>query len=120
MNDPASVVLGATERETLEEAIAWIAEGHPLNPESGLRAVLQAIIALDRKSADAEQAIRRLAREISQSDLDTASVLLNVDAITPPTYYRSALDTLAWKNQSRSGRGQVGLVGLTAEVVAQA
>lgn len=117
MSDPASVVLAATGRKTLEEAIAWIAEGHPLDPEGERRAVLQAVIALDHKSPYAEQAIRRLARELSRSNLDTASILFAVDTITSPAHYRSALDTLAWKNRKN---GHVSLVGLTSETAASA
>jgi hypothetical protein len=104
----------ATGRTSLDEAVAWIAEDHPLASGTDTNAVLQALVSLPQSIMYRERAIQRLARENSRSTLDTASVLFGIEGVVAPTAYRKALDVLAWKSPSKT------LQGLTPHSVAAA
>jgi len=114
VNQVLTMLRGATGRRTIEEALAWIAEGHRLEESADLHQLLQAIVAADLCSGEAREAVRRLARTVAESDLDTASVIFAPEAITLPSRYRRVLDLLARKSPTRS------LDGITAEAVTAA
>ena len=114
VNQVLTMLRGATGRRTIEEALAWIAEGHRLEESADLHQLLQAIVAADLCSGEAREAVRRLARMVAESDLDTASVIFAPEAISPPSRYRRVLDLLAWKSPTHS------LDGITAEAVTAA
>jgi hypothetical protein len=93
---PDAVLRRATGRSSVAEAVAWIAEGHPL--VDGVEAVdaLQALEQIDgTPSGTVAEARRRLAKDAAASDLDTARELFGLDQLTPLSAYRRALDRLA-------------------------
>lgn len=102
---PEEVILRATGRRELTDALAWIAEGHSLlsavNPSHLLRAVSQ--IAADYPGRNA--AIRRLARLVTASSFDSSSVVLRQELIEPLDTYRKVLDLLAWKSPTKTLAG---------------
>jgi len=110
----AEVVQAATGQSNVEDALAWIAEGHSLKPEVGVNALLQAIVGLDGAAENHHAALRRIARAATESDLDTAGAIYNPDLLDPLRSYKSILDLLARKSPTRS------LSGLTSEAVGAA
>jgi hypothetical protein len=92
----AEVVLqAASGRRSVTEAIAWIAEGHPLL--DGVKPVdaLQALEQLAPSGTTTLEARRRLAKDAAGSDLDTARELFVLDKLAPLSMYRRVLDRLA-------------------------
>lgn len=90
-----AVLLRATGRSTLAEAIAWLAEGHQL---LGGVAPVDALVAFEVVSGNgskATEARRRLAKEASASDIDTARDLFALNKLAAPSTYRRVLDRLA-------------------------
>jgi hypothetical protein len=110
----AEVVQAATGQPNVEDALAWIAEGHSLKPEVGLHALLQAVVRLDGGGENHQAALRRVARAATESDLDTAGAIYNPDLLGPLRSYKSILDLLARKSPTRT------LFGLTPEAVGAA
>ncbi len=110
----ADAVQAATGQPSIEDALAWIAEGHPLKPEVGLQDLLQAVVGIDGGRENHQAALRRVARAATESDLDTASAIYNPDLLEPLRGYKSVLDLLARKSPTRT------LCGLTPEAVGAA
>lgn len=110
----AEFVQAATGQSNIEDALAWIAEGHSLKPEVGLHALLQAVVRLDGGGENHQAALRRVARAATESALDTASAIYNPDLLGPLRRYKSILDLLARKSPTRT------LSGLTSEAVGAA
>lgn len=98
-------LLAATGRSAHTDAIAWIAEEHPLVPGVDLHEVTRAVLQVDGPTA--RMALERLAREITASQLDPAAELHQVDLLPDADVFRRALDTLA---QTSDGS----LAGVTA------
>jgi hypothetical protein len=98
----------------LEDALAWIAEGHPLETGVSIHDVLKAVVALGDRSQNQQTALRRLARRATESSLDTGTVIFNPELLTPLTRYKRVLDLLAQKSPNRT------LASLTAQAVAAA
>lgn len=94
----ADAVLKATGRETLDEALEWIASGYPVEKGTDPHELLEALCAVDAPGSTAlVDALRRVAREVSSSTLDSAAVIFEPALITPPDAFRRALDTVAAK-----------------------
>ncbi|MBA3973398.1 MAG: hypothetical protein C0504_04160 [Candidatus Solibacter sp.] len=111
---PDEVIKWATGRLDLDDALAWIAEGHPLKHGVAAHAVLQAVIGVTNAGEHRRCALRRLARLATQSQLDTGSTLFSPELLAPLKDYRLVLDLLAHKSPTKT------LAGLTAEAVAAA
>jgi hypothetical protein len=109
------VLLTATGQKRLPDAVAWIAEGHPLIGGAQPIDVLPALAALDEKDPVVIQALRRAARSASRSNVDTSSLLFDLDAIPQAARYRQALDRLAVECRD----GNLENINVTAVIVAQ-
>lgn len=90
------VLLEATGREELAEALAWIASDYPFQPGSDPHLVLRALATLALDTPDGRRALQLMARRQSRSDLDSAAVLFRPDLITPASRFRHALERLAY------------------------
>lgn len=103
MADPTTtsemVLCRATGRDEAQEAVSWLAEGHPLREEANRREVLRALVS-HNGGGDTRTAIERVTREILSSKLDTAAVLFALDQARSPGHFRRSLDVLAWKSPS--------------------
>ena len=109
-----AVLKAATGKQSLEDALAWIAEGHALAPEADARAVLRSVVQLSPEGRDADRATKRIARMASKSEFDSARILIDIESVSWPERFRRALDLLAWKSPDRT------LAGLTASSVVEA
>lgn len=111
-----AVILEATGRAALHDALQWITEGRKLRSGTLSHRVLEALSALrdGEFGQGASAATSRLARAAVQSDIDTSVDLLALDTVTTPAQYRTALDHLATFTATRS------LSSVTAEAVAAA
>lgn len=110
----ADVIQAATGQSNIEDALAWLAEGHSLKAEVSLQALLQAVVGIGGGGENHQAALRRIARAATESDLDTASAIYNPDLLGPLRGYRAILDLLARKSPTRT------LGGLTPEAVGAA
>ena len=108
------VVKTATGRCELNDALAWIAEGHALKPTVTVQRLLEALVGLDERDEHLRAALRRVARLAVESSLDTGSAIFSPDLLGPLTSYKQVLDLLAWKSSTHS------LDGLTAEALSAA
>lgn len=110
-----AAVLTATTRTEIRDALAWLAEDHPMPDETDWPALLQALIALGSTSDVLHgRALRRVTREATSSRLDTGRILFDADDIPSPIEFKQALDELV----SRSSDGT--LCGLTPRGVLNA
>jgi hypothetical protein len=111
-----AVVLGATGRDHLHDALRWVAEGRRRRAGVPLHLLLRALVVLrvgaDRKEAEA--AIDLLVKSALRSEMDTSVDLVDIGSITPPHEYRRALTELSTYTASRS------LADVTCEAVAAA
>lgn len=92
------VLIRATGRKSVADALGWIAEGHRLRPGNDphdvLKAVLSANAAGERGAGDA---VVRLAHDVSASGLDSAAVLFKIDEAAPAARFKRGLNALASK-----------------------
>jgi hypothetical protein len=96
-------LLEVTGQSDLKAAVAYLAEGHFVAASRDRSRILRALCSIDEKDlAKWSAALKRFAREVATSTLNTASVLLKPDLITPPSAYRHSLDVLASKCPSKS------------------
>lgn len=107
----ADTLLLATDRATIQEALEWVADDHPIEPGTDLHRLLRAVVSSGTAGADQLRARRRLARLVAESDLDSAAVLLEADTIVPATQFRKTLAALAALCHTRT------LGGITAAAV---
>ncbi len=110
----ADVIQAATGQSKIEDALAWIAEGHSLKAEVSLQSLLQAVVAIEGGAENHQAALRRIARAATESDLDTASAIYNPDLLGPLRNYKRVLDLLARRSPTRT------LQGLTPEAIGAA
>lgn len=111
----AAVILAETGREDLNDAIHWLAEGHPMPPETHWTRLLRALVNhVDADEDVGASALRRVTREAAKSDVDTARVLFDAGSLTGSAEFADALEELI----SRSDDGTLG--GLTARGVLRA
>jgi hypothetical protein len=99
-----SVLLDATGCTTAADAVEWIGEGHPVDIESDRHALLQALVSY-ASEAYFFPALRRLAREVASSDLDSAAVLFEPGTIVSAADVRRTLDRIASKCAGRTLAG---------------
>src|SRR5438105_65964 len=78
--DADRLLLQATGRTSLDDALEWIAADNALVRGSNPQSLLRAIASLPRRNG-AREAARRLARRLTASELDTAAVLLEPNTI---------------------------------------
>lgn len=108
-----------TGRSSAVEALKWLAEGHPLPKGADLSALLRATVAAvaagDGGVSDAvlRDALLKITRLATRSELDTATFILDAQAIVPAEKYKRALDLLATKNGGS-------VAGLTSDAFASA
>ena len=111
----ADLVMAATSRDSVPDAIAWLAENHPMPPDTNWPRLLQALVEiLDDGDELHDVALRRATREVASSKIDTGRALFDVANIPSPATFKQALDALV----SRSTDGTLG--GLTARGVMRA
>lgn len=110
---PEEVVLQATGRSDLADALAWIAEGHTLLPEVSPSHLLRAVSQFAGLHGG-NAAIRRLARLVTDSSFDSSSVVFRPELIEPLDSYRTVLELLARKSPTKS------LEGISPSVLAAA
>ncbi len=80
----------------------WIAADNALRKGTDLHRLLQAVVALHEGGIKTTAAIRRLARQVTSSELDTASVIFEADSVASGGAFRAALDLLASKSPDRT------------------
>jgi hypothetical protein len=73
----------------------WLGEDHPIERGSDLNQLLRAVVNHGGAHEYAERALRRLARAVAESDLDSATFLFETETIVPASYFRATLDRLA-------------------------
>ncbi len=87
-------LLEATGRTSLHDAVAWIAEGHPLASAVDLHEVARGILNVPSGPV-VQRALDRITRELTASQLDSAAVLHQVDLVPDARIFRRALKILA-------------------------
>lgn len=103
-----AVLIAATGRTSTTDALAWIAEEHPLAPNADLQGLTRVVANVENPLA--RKALERLTREITASRLDSAAVLHQVELLPKSLVFRNALDVLA---EAAGGS----LAGLTASAL---
>ena len=109
------LTLQATSRQDLNEALHWIAEGHPLGAEVSVDLLLQAVSALPVENETRQGAARRLTRLSTESHIDSASLLPVSTPIPSIADLREALDAVARKCPS----GTLGSISAQAVIAAR-
>ena len=110
----AETIVDATGRKSLEDALAWLGEDHPMSAETEWPRLLQALVGIGPRGELRERALRRVTREATSSRLDTGRVLFDADKIPSSGVFRDALEALV----KRSSNDTLG--GLTARGVLRA
>ena len=111
LEEAQTPVLDLTGRDTVEDALDWIAQGWAVKLHVPMQQVLRAISRLECDDGSKARALQCVAREAATPDFDSASVLFGLDLVTPPHRFRVALDELASRSPTKS------LDGLTASSV---
>lgn len=109
-----SVLLSASGRTSVAEAVLWFGEGHPIVDDSSPQRVLRHLIPLPAEFPGRAAAIRALSLLAFKSDIDLSHLLFETERIPSPQRFRAALDALAFRSPTKT------LVGMSAESVAQA
>jgi hypothetical protein len=92
--DAVSILLSATGRVDITDALEWIASNRPLRGHS-LQEVLWALIEAERQgNAGATVALKTASRAALVSGIDTSATLLNVETIIPADAYDKGLAAL--------------------------
>jgi hypothetical protein len=107
----ADALARAIGRSSVAEALAWIADNHPLERGINLHELPRAIVLQVGSSAEAEGALRHIARVVAASDLDNAEVLFAPETIIPADRFRDTLSRLAVRCHGST------LAGITASAV---
>jgi hypothetical protein len=89
-----SEILQSTGRPNVPEAISWLAEGHPTPDETDWGSILRFLVATDPNSEIELRALRRVVKEATASEVDTAKVVFNLEAIPSPEELRDCLGEL--------------------------
>jgi hypothetical protein len=113
VSDPVATIIEATGRSSLADAIAWIGEGHPMPATTNWTRLLQALVEAGEKDIDRD-ALRRVTREVADSDVDTARLVFDPDDLPTIEDFDRAVEALL----SRSSDGTFG--GLSARGVLRA
>jgi hypothetical protein len=100
--DAAVLIQDATRRSELRDAIAWLAEEHPMSPNTNWTQLLRALVAaIDDKNDVHLRALRRVTREAARSDVDTARVIFDPENWPKAEQFAGALAELT--SRSRDG-----------------
>ncbi len=114
LSDPVMVILSATARASLRDALAWLAEDHPMPGGTDWAALVGALVRVDDKDSHWSRALRRAVRHATSSDYDTSRMLFEVSRLNGPGDFARALTTLL----GESVNGTFG--GLTPRAVLRA
>jgi nucleotide-binding universal stress UspA family protein len=109
-----TTILTTTGRRHIADAIAWLAEDHPMPLGTNWPQLLRALVVVADTSEVTSKAVRRVVREAVRSDVDTSKVIFDYDDVPKPEEFRSALNELI----SRSITNR--LDGLTARDILRA
>lgn len=90
----ANTLRAATGRDSLTAALQWITKDYALADGADLHTILRAL-AVIRTEPGVTDAARVVARKVSASQLDTATVLMRPELIPDPHDYEVALRSLA-------------------------
>lgn len=96
------VLLAATRRRTVADALGWIAEGHPLDDAVPVHEVVEAVLASEQAGADARDAVAAISQRATRSMLDPATMLFDQGLMPSAQTLRETLDALASKCVSGS------------------
>ena len=88
-----ATLLAATGRASAVDALAWIAEEHPLAANVDLHEVVRAVA--QAEGVVSRKALARLTRELTASRLDPATALHQPELLPDAAIFRQALDVLA-------------------------
>jgi hypothetical protein len=114
-HDPEALLIAATHRPRIDEAIAWLEEGHDIVDQMfSPQQVLGALLDLGASAGPVGEAIKAVARSAALSDIDSTAVLFNTESVTRPRVYRRVLDLLAKRSPTST------LKGLTVETLVAA
>lgn len=114
--DDRSVLLTATGRRDLVDALHWIAEGRPLVDGTDLSGMLTALVAAaDAGIHGSEPALRAAVRAALRSTLDTSADLVLTGTIVSPHRYQAALANVA----RRTTTGSIADITTAAVLAAQ-
>jgi hypothetical protein len=119
MTDPvdpvsADLVVSATGRHSLHDALAWLAEDHPLPLSTNWSDLLRALVRVIGDGRLDSRALRRVVREVSASNVDTSKVIFDATNVPHAEDFGRALQQLL----SRSTDGTFG--GLTPRGILRA
>lgn len=112
--DPEAFLCRVTRQDAIDDAIDWLADGLPLQEHCDPRSLIRAVARTSDRSARREAALRRLARELTTSSIDSAEFLFGIQELPPPSRYSESLHALATRCPSR------GLDSISASVVIEA
>lgn len=100
----ATILMEATRRKNLDEAIAWLAEDHPMPASTAWPRLLRALVDViaDDTGEVATRALRNVTREVARSEVDTARVVFDADNVRMPSEYAQALTELQSKTEDGS------------------
>jgi hypothetical protein len=93
-NVSESAILQSTGRSDVEAAIAWLAEGHPMPAETDWGAILRFLAEGNFESGIAGRALRRVVKEATLSEVDTAKVVFNLESVPSPAELKDRLEQL--------------------------
>ena len=93
-DDATAVILAATGRGELDDALGWISEGRRLTTAVRTDQLLAALARL-RQASRVATALRAVSRLALASAVDPSADLLAIDKVVRPTIYRAALDEVA-------------------------
>jgi hypothetical protein len=107
------VLLQATGRRTITDALHWIAEGRSLRGRRD-RLLVALVAATDRQLPRSVESLRAVSRKALNSTLDTSADLLETSTVIPPHRYQRALADVADRTTGTS------LSNITVEAVGAA
>lgn len=93
-SEPAKRIVEVTGRVNLRDAIAWLAEDHPMTAQTDWASLMRNIVAVGGSGQTMERALRRVVREATTSDVDTARVLFDVGSLPQSRDIKNAVDEL--------------------------
>ncbi|WP_433585818.1 hypothetical protein [Microbacterium hydrocarbonoxydans] len=106
----SEVMISSTGRANVTDALAWIAEDRPLRSPASYD-LLRALLAEEIAGLPmAEEALRRVSRDLLRSDIDTSVQLFGVDRILGSTDCDAVIDALV----AHSPTGKLSGVGAAA------
>jgi hypothetical protein len=100
IGDAEAAILAATRRQKLADAVAWIAEDHPMPIGTNWPRLLRALVVVADRSEVISKALRRVVKEAVRSDVDTSKVIFNYDTLPKPEDFRNALEELLGRSSS--------------------